>query len=775
MTFRANTFRSVLLLALLAFLAGCATLVAPLPPERLDPAKLEEIDAAIERAIEDGRIVGGLFFIDSGGDTYGRTYGVKATTPEQEALAPDTIYDMASLTKVVATTPAIMLLGERGLLEIDAPVRRYIPEMREGDITIRHLLTHTSGLRAGISSEPPWSGYERGIELAAAQDAVNRPGHVFRYSDINFILLGEVVRRVSGVTLDRFVEREVYEPLGMNDTGFLPSAGKRARIAPTEEAEGEGILRGVVHDPTSRRMGGVAGHAGLFSTVDDLRRYAGMILGDGELDGVRIFQPETIRLMTSSGSPAGVPVRRSLGWDMESTFSRPRGDFPFGSFGHTGWTGPFIWIDPSSDTFYIFLSNRVHPDGKGSVVALQAEIGELASHAVLGADYATSTDVRRVPGTWGGSSQNGIDVIHAQEFAPLRGMRIGLITNHTGRDRSGNPTIDLLRSAAGVELVALFSPEHGIRGELDENVGDSIDSMSGLPVYSLYGERRAPSAEQLAGLDALVFDIQDIGARFYTYISTMGLSMEAAAKAGVKFIVLDRINPITGALVEGPATVGKESFTAWHPIAVRHGMTVGELAKMFNEERSIAADLTVVPVRNWTRDTWFDRTGLPWINTSPNMRSLDAAILYPGVCILERTRLSMGRGTPIPFEWVGAPWIDGEQLARELNSAGLPGVRFVAQQFTPDASLYKGEASQGVRMEILDRERLNVLELGALLTITLHRLYPDELELEKVDVLLQHPPTIAAIRNGASVDEVLRLWAPSLEGFLERRAKYLMY
>lgn len=773
MRFASHVVRSSVALLLVLLVSACAT-VRPVTG-KLDRPSLDAIDAAIERAIASGNTIGGAFFMESGGERYGRTFGLSAVEPRREPVRYDNIYDMASVTKVAATAPSIMILVERGKIAIDAPVRTYIPEMADPDITIRHLLTHTSGLKAGLSLADPWSGYDEGIRRAAAEIPTNRPGYIFRYSDINFILLGEVVRRVSGVPLNEFARTEIYKPLRMKDTGFLPPRAKLARIAPTERSEKEGMLHGVVHDPTSRRMGGVAGHAGLFSTVDDLRRYVGMILGGGELDGVRVMRPETVQLMTSDGSPANVAPRRSLGWDMETMYSRLRGDFPFGSFGHTGYTGPTLWIDPASRTFYIFLTNRVHPDGKGNINELRAEMGRLASHAVIGADYGEDTRPKRIVPMGGGSARNGIDVVMAEDYRLLKGKRIGLITNHTGRDGNGNLTIDILRSAPGIDLVALFSPEHGIRGEQDEKISDTTDAVSGLPVYSLYGERRAPSPEQLRGLDALVFDIQDIGARFYTYTSTMGLSMDAAAKAGVKFIVLDRVNPIGGALVEGPADVTDESFTAWHPIAIRHGMTEGELARMFNDERKIGADLEVVQVRNWTRERWYDQTGLPWVNTSPNIRNLTAATLYPGVCILERTKLSMGRGTPIPFEWVGAPWIDGEVLARELNAAAPAGVRFHPMAQTPNASLYTGESCGGVRIELLDRDRLNALELGAVLATTLYRLYPAQLEVEKINVLLQHPATIDAIKRGEPAEAIQRLWAPSLESFLERRAKYLIY
>jgi hypothetical protein len=335
-------------------------------------------------------------------------------------------------------------------------------------------------------------------------------------------------------------------------------------------------------------MGGVAGHAGMFTTVIDLARFAEAIL-----DGA--FFP---RAMTEVASPPEVAVHRAAGFDIDSNYSRPRGDlFPQGSFGHTGWTGGFFWIDPSSRTFYVFLSNRVHPDGKGSVVALQHRLGTLVAESIAESfPDVTFTPPVRVGYVLGGAdAQNGIDVLHASGYAALRGMRIGLITNQTGIDRAGNPTVDLLRSAPGVTLTAIFTPEHGLRGTADEKIAD--DQYLGMPVFSLYGERRKPTPEQLANVDALVFDIQDIGTRFYTYISTMGLAMEAAAEAKKKFIVLDRVNPIGGDVVEGPMLEGKTDFVGWHPLPIRHGKTVGELAQQFRDERPIDVDLTVIPVK----------------------------------------------------------------------------------------------------------------------------------------------------------------------------------
>lgn len=768
---------------ILLFILGCVSTSSP--DAAFHPQKLAEIDNAIGVAIAEGKLPGGVLWIEREGVSYRKTYGEQARVPASVPAALDTIYDAASLTKVLATAPAIYLLHEREKLGIDRPVSEYLPEFAAGEkakITIRHLLTHTSGLRPSLGLSDPWAGYEAGVERALAEMPVTAEGLAFRYSDINYILLGEIVRRVSGMPLDEFVAKEIHGPLGMTDTRFLPTQSQLARVAPTERIEDGSILHGVVHDPTSRRMGGVAGHAGLFTTAADVARFARMLLGGGALEGARVFRPETVAMMTSVQTPAEVPVRRGGGWDIDSSYSRPRGEyFPVGSYGHTGWTGTFVWIDPYSRTFYVFLSNRVHPDGKGSVVALQRELGTLVAEAVRNFDFTGVTDAlpRRAgniqPALGGAGSLNGIDVLSNHGFGPLKGLRVGLITNHTGIDRYGNQTIDLLRGAPGVKLVALFSPEHGIRGALDSKVDDSIDAPTGLPIYSLYGERRKPSGEQLANLDALVFDIQDIGTRFYTYISTLGLAMEAAGEAGVRFIVLDRVNPITGSHVEGPLRDGESMFTAWHEIVVRHGMTVGELAKMFREERDLDVDLTVIELQNWNRRLWLDETGLPWIDTSPNMRSLRAATLYPAVGLLEATEMSVGRGTPTPFELFGAPYVDGEALSAELNAAGLPGVRFTPHRFTPDASVFKGEDCEGVRISVTDRNSFRAVESGVVIASILHRMYPQHFTVEKVDRLLRHPPTIEAIEQGRTIEEIRRMWEADIRAFTQRRAAFLLY
>ncbi len=370
----------------------------------------------------------------------------------------------------------------------------------------------------------------------------------------------------------------------------------------------------------------------------------------------------------------------------------------------------------------------------------------------------------------------GIDVLIRDGFKPIAGQRVGLITNHTGLTLEGRSTIDVLHEAPQVTLAALFGPEHGIRGNFDERIKDATDAATGLPVYSLYGESFAPTPEQVRGLDALVFDIQDVGARFYTYSSTLGYAAEAAARNKLHMVVLDRPNPINGVDVEGPVADKEHlSFIAWHPVPVRHGMTLGELARLYNVERKIGAGLIVVPCEGWRRAEWYDATGLTWTNPSPNMRSLTEATLYPGVCLLERTNVSLGRGTGTPFEVVGAPWMDGRKLAERLNGKGLPGVRFIPIRFMPNASVHKGQACGGVNILITCRDRFACLRTGFELAAAIRDLFPADWNIDAFNGLLVNEAVFRAFKAGASVEELERLWTPELASFRRIRRKYLLY
>lgn len=757
--------------------------------------RLEAIDRTILQAVTDARMPGAVFRLERNGAVHQKAYGDRAVLPAREAMTEDTVFDAASLTKVVATATAVMLLIEDERISPDDPLSEHLPEFRGGlrdAVTLRHLLTHSSGLRAGLPPQGDWRGSPAALGLACAETPTHPPGTAYRYSDINFILLGFLVERVAAEPLDAFCARRIFRPLGMDDSGFRPfdpadppAPRTGGRIAPTERLSDGSVLRGIVHDPTARRMGGVAGHAGLFLTAGDLAKFARMMLADGMAGETRVLREESVRLMTSVQSPPGLP-RRGFGWDIDSPYAGPRGEiFPIGSYGHTGWTGTRLWIDPFSRTSVIFLSNRNHPDGKGDVIRLQRDLGTLAAQALPDFNF------HHVPGALApeppaagkpavttsaeAPTLNGIDVLKRDAFRQLRGRKVGLITNHSGIDRERNPTIDLIHGAPEVALVALFSPEHGIRGDLDqEKIADSLDERTGLPVHSLYGERRTPAPEQLAGIDTLVFDIQDIGCRFYTYISTMANCMEAASAAGIRFVILDRVNPI-GPVTEGPVLADSRSFVAAHEIPLRHGMTVGELARLIAAERKLSVVPEVVRCEGGSPLRWFDRTGLPWRNPSPNMRGPTAAALYPGVGLLEFCRVSVGRGTDTPFEILGAPYLDEVALAAGLNSAGLPGLRFVPVRFTPASSVFAGEECRGVRMLLTDRDAFLAADLGVTLATTLHRLHPGEFGLGRMSRLLGHPATLDAIRAGEPLAAIKSLWAPGLAEFEDRRRPHLIY
>jgi uncharacterized protein YbbC (DUF1343 family)/CubicO group peptidase (beta-lactamase class C family) len=785
--------------------------------------KLEAIDGEVEREIKQHHLPGAVVLVARKGSVVWRkAYGARAVEPVREAMTADTIFDVASLTKVVATATSIMILVERGKLRLSDPLSNYIPEIKgQGTerITLELLLTHRAGYAPDFDLKERWSGYDEAIERLVREPLRNPAGARFVYSDINYIALGEVVHRVSGLTLDEFARRNIFQPLRMRDTGFRPNPKLRARIAPTEqrrgqlsylgdkpgsaEADADKWLRGEVHDPTSYRMDGVAGHAGLFSTADDLAIYCQMILNGGQYRGVRILSPLTVAEMTRPRIVTEAGGTRGLGWDINTSFSTNRGDlFPLGSFGHTGFTGTSLWIDPASNMFVIFLSNRVHPDGKGDVASLRGRVASIAAGAVtdlamvararlelsqyyerLTGDLARFTASREQALAMSAGAINdhakvltGIDVLARDGFKQLAGMRVGLVTNQTGRDAAGRSTIDVLYKAPNVTLVALFSPEHGIRGGADDKVSDSKDEQTGLPIYSLYGETRRPKPEQLKDLDALVFDIQDIGARFYTYISTLGYVMEAAAKAQRPIFVLDRPNPIAGLEVEGPvADADKFSFTAYHAIPVRHGMTIGELARLFNQERSIGCDLRVIEMVGWRRAMWLDETNLLWVNPSPNMRSLTEATLYPGIGLLETTNVSVGRGTDTPFEVVGAPWIDGQQLAAYLNGQRIAGVRFVPLRFTPASSVFKGEECSGVNIIITDRAGFRAVRNGLEIAVALRKLYPTQWKVDNYARLLVNSDALERLKRGDSAGEIQKSWAAQLEDFKQKRARVLIY
>ena len=770
---------------------GAALAVSTLAAQSTFPAA-KALDDTIQQAIEQNRAPGAVLIIGHEGKVvYRKAYGHRALVPQSEPMTLDTIFDCASLTKVIATTSSLMKLFEEGRFRLNDRITDYIPEFQNGksEITIRNLFTHFSGLQPDVPLKDPWTGYDTGIKLADTFRPGGPPSTRYVYSDINFILLGELVHRLSGKTVAAYARENIFLPLGMKESMFQPPASLIPRIAPTERpTKTAAPFRGVVHDPTARNMGGIAGHAGLFSTADDLARFAQMMLNGGTLDGVRLFSPLTVAKFTEPQSPPDQPILRGLGWDIDSPHSGNRGElFPIGSYGHTGFTGTSIWIDAVSKTYVILLANSVHPDLRPALTPVRGKIATIAAAAfgittqnvaLTGYNETLTGPGLRRQVQRNGATLTGLDVLAAQNFAPLANKTIGLITNQSGLSSTGARNIDLMKKA-GIKIGAIFSPEHGFLGVEDRpGIADTVDSTTDIRVYSLYGATNRPTPKMLSGLDALVFDIQDVGVRFYTFETTMLYSMEAAAKAGIPYYILDRPNPITGVRVEGPMLDSKHisfvGYAAGEP--VRHGMTMGELARFYNAEFSLGANLTVIPMQDWNRGDWFDSTNLTWINPSPNMRSLNAAMLYPGLCFLESPRnMSMGRGTDAPFEQIGADFIGGRELAHYLNAREIPGVRAYATAFTPTESNFKGKRIEGVRFVITNRELLNATRLGLEVTVAMEKLYPGKIDWKLTGRLIGSDDVIKRIQALEDPRLIEESYQEAVEAFVEKRKAFLLY
>lgn len=790
-----------------------------------------------------------------------------------EPMTEDTVFDMASLTKCLATATAMMELYDEGKYQFDDPVAQYLPAFAANgkqNVTIRELLTHYSGLPPDVSTKDSWGlsapDKAEGVKRAMESGLDNPPGTKFVYSDINFITLGILVEKLSGQSEDVYVEQHVFKPLKMTDTRYLPMnescgivgvaswgkgrhAGGEAiivpcgpnswekqkwipRTAPTahdDESKDnpsanpdfDHLLRGTVHDPTTRRMGGVAGHAGVFSTAHDVSLYASALL-DKLLYNKGPFpvKQSTLKLMSTPQQPTtaqdGATIftpdgkvtkgtaTRGFGWDINTAFSRPRGSvFPIGSFGHTGFTGTTLWMDPGSDTYVVLLANAVHPRGNAPISALRGQVANAAAEALH--LYGSQPAARVL---------TGIDVLESTHYAALaeaarrhnNHLRIGILTNQTGLDAHGHRTVDLLATEApkdvpGLQVTALFSPEHGLFGVKDESgISGEVDPTTHIHVTSLYGktpESRHPTHDQLKDLDAVVVDLQDAGVRFYTYEAQTGYFVEAAAaekKLGhpLEVIVLDRPDLIGGEKVQGPVSdEGKSTYTNYMPLPIRHGMTLGELARYINGEHRLpggtspnvqvplGAQVTVVPLQNWKRSMYYDQTGLPWINPSPNLRSVESAVLYPGVELLQFTNVSVGRGTTMPFENIAAPFFDAPALAAALNERNIPGVSFSASTVTiaDDAFhyLYHGQTIPAVHISLLNRDLLDAPELGIELISAVYRAYPQQFNIARLNTLLVSVNTVLSIQNREDPRAIAKSWERDLDAFRQRRAQYLLY
>jgi SSS family transporter len=907
-----------------------------LQPEPM-PHDFDKVSAAINTAIAEKKLPGAVLLVGHGGKVvFEQAYGNRALEPEVEPMTEDTIFDMASLSKVIATTTAVLQLYEQKKIDLDAPVAKYLPEFAangKDKITVRELMTHYSGLAPDVDLKDSWGldypSQAEGIRRAWESVPEGSPSLTFKYSDINFITLGSLVQWVSGQPLDEYVQQHVFAPLGLTETRYLPTERCVAppesktvmkpvaickaltypnllpRIAPTaHDDEGNAttnpdfdhILRGVVHDPTTRRMGGVAGHAGVFSTAHDMSLFCQALLdkllyNEGPFPlsqatlqmATRPNEPATAVATATIFTPGGETTKgvasRGLGWDLNSAFSRPRGSvFPIttrnqvGSFGHTGFTGTSIWFDPTSDTYVVLLANAIHPKVGANISPLRSQVDTLVAKALgyyspncrpcppwtncdcvqVDREYedvhttqssglsalitpasavgssgtaeavplnsGVSATTKIVPGpeaptnvaqqtrmkaelkahyrefVFGeGATQTGIDVLESTKFAALKEiaakhgghLRIGLVANQSSRDSGGKRTIDVLENAGQeIELTTLFAPEHGLLAKQDTDaLRKEQDVATGIPVVTVYGPKAAdkhPKQEDLAKLDVVVIDLQDAGVRFWTYETLTGYFLEACAAAKVPVVILDRPNPVGGLAFGGPMSdAGAESYVDYTVEPVRHGMTLGELARWMNQQRGLGADVTVVPMRNWSRGDYWAQTGLKWTPPSPNLKTPEGAVLYPGVGLTEQTNISVGRGTDTPFENLGAAWIDATKLAEYLTARKIAGVRFTATTMTiaEDGNKYPfhGETIPAVHFTVTDAAAFDSPEMGVELLGALHTLYPAEFKLDLVKTLLVSASTLAALKVGADPREIAAGWAPALATFAAGRKAALIY
>lgn len=723
----------------------------------IDPSLAQDLEALLQDAVASGLTHSAAALVARRGKVFHRVSAGGARV--------DSIFDLASITKVVATAPSVMrLLERRRRLTLRTPASRYLRWTAVPDkqaITVEQLLLHVSGLHSVV-----WRGEltdGRDVILGRIQRSKLRaaPGQRFRYSDIGYILLGELVAEVGGKSLDQFARERLFGPLGMCDTGFVPPADRLPRVITPWP---EGGKEGQVYDPLAARMGGVAGHAGLFSTVDDLARFGQMMLNGGVLHGKRVLTRRSVRQMTRPHPLPGSTEKRGLGWMLNLRPAGSTRSLSTTAYGHGGYTGTSLWIDPRDQLVLVLLVNRTRLTPTPPPGPLRTRFHDL----VLGAISRPSARPVRT----------GLDRLAQGGFKQLRGRRVGLITNRTAVDRRGRWIVDLLADAPKVRLEALFVPEHGLKAKLDRHIKDGVlrQGEREIPIYSLFGGRRRPTDATLKGVDTLVFDVATVGVRYYTYLATMGWAMEEAARRRLRFVVLDRPDPLGGQAVQGPLAIDRTpSSTNYFPLPVRYGMTVGELARMFNAERRIRARLKVVRLAGWQRGQLLSETGLPWVDPSPNIRSVRQALLYAGVGLLEGTNLAVGRGTDAPFQLVGAPWIDGKALAAEVNRQGLKGVRAVPTSFTPSSSKYRKELCHGVRLLVTDMRALDPPALGLALAVALRKLHADSWKTEHLHRLVRHPPTVEAVLAGKPLAEILPLWQAERERFLRLRRRYLLY
>lgn len=719
------------------------------------------LESILELAVESAKAPGAVLYVGDRDHTYvHQAAGDRQLLPSRIETHKDTHYDLASLTKVVATTTAILQLRDRGILSLSDSITDYIPIRAFETITLLHLFTHTSGL---VPVERYFESMHSMEEMLHhyGRDGIEREIDIeHAYSDVGFMLLGKVVELAGRMPLDRYCAENIFEPLGMHRTGYNPPEAWKKNCAATEnDPWRRKVVLGEVHDENSWAIGGVSGHAGLFSTAEDLAIFCRALLG-GDL-----LKSDTASEMIAFGTKPLYPWQ-GLGWQVDPWATKKIGFLPSRrAFGHTGWTGTSLWLDPDKELFCILLSNTCHPDRKSR----DNEMLRRVVHTAVAKEFYTTTN-----------AHSGLDRLIRENFGRINGKRIALLTNHAAVDQSGRHILDVLPDARELNLVQLYSPEHGIRGQAE--AGEKISGQeSAIPVVSLYGNRAEPSREELSGIDLFVVDLQDIGARYYTYMATMRRCMETCARLKVPILVLDRPNPLGGITMEGPIAENTDSLVSCTAIPIRHGMTMGELATWFvqNELKDRNVKLTINYLDNWQPHRLFPECSLPWKAPSPNMSTPETALLYIGMCLIEGTNLNEGRGTETPFAILGAPWLDADAVVGDMGEDDLPGLSLSAVSYTPRSipgksanPKFRDVACRGIRVTVTDAKNVCAFRMVIAVLQSTRMRHPDDFDfIPFFDTLAGGPDLRTRIEAGESTESIIERYDEQHTAFEEIRPR----
>lgn len=722
-----------------------------------------ELRGALVNAVRQANTPGAVAYVGDLENTYlHEAAGERRRVPHSLPAQKDTIYDLASLTKVIATTTAFMLQVEEGKAGLDQPVGAVVPVPAFNRFTFRQLLTHTSGLQAW----KPWfrdaSSVTEMLQRAATLDLAWPPGTRRQYSDIGFIILGRAVELLAGDSLDAVCRARLWQPLGMARTDFRPPPAWRDQCAPTEQCAWRNrIVHGEVQDENAFAAGGVAGHAGLFSTAGDLATFCRACLAG------RVLKPATLDAMCRLDQVRDYPWQ-GMGWRLNPFSDSVEGFLPSrAAIGHTGWTGTSLWLDRDTGLFAILLSNTCHPSRTGR------------RHTVFRTTFYGAVARRFYTRT--ANTHTGLDRVANDLFRPLAGRRVALLTHHAALNELGSPVLDVLRRQPEVMLRRLYSPEHGLFGQAEAGARVGEQAGAPVPVTSLYGGRAQPSREELREVDVFVIDLQDVGARYYTYAHTMKQCLAACAAANVPVIVLDRPNPVGGAVLEGPMPERTDSPVCWGRVPIRHGMTLGETALFFQKTDPALRrlGLEVKTLDSWPRAFHYHQCALPWLPPSPNIPTPDTALVYVGACLFEGTNLNEGRGTDSPFQLVGAPWLDPARVLAAMEPGAAAGCALWPTFYTPRSipgkaanPRFQGQFCRGIRIAVTDHPKVRAFTLAVALIRAMREIHPDHFAWDPMfDTLAGGPGLRRQIEAGKTAAAIAAEAAPALEAFDRTRPR----